>query len=418
VTGRRASALILFAAGCFHGTPARAQGLNPGGDQLSTARTLDDLVRQLVDNCRALARQNRRSQAETSCRNALTVVDRLSLLSGVPDIQQYTRNLRESINQILKDIDRAESAPPQQWLPTSSSGSVFGGGAAGGAYILLSEPLIRVAPLTPEILPPGTIALTVEWSGISNHRTSPSPDLDSLFGSSSGMTNLVPTIGVGIGLARRFELDFSWDGYAIVPYPVGGLGDTTTIRHSVGVEDGAAGLKVALRPQRGILPQVSIAGGMNLPLGNGGVVAAQVAPYFAVVAGHSLTPRLSLGYNVGYSRGITWQEPQRVAPLAVSYFTYGLAGNFLLRSFEARTLSLFTEYRESRPRALRVPGYDGDPDVIVPLPVRRGVDAGLSLYQSRSRPAIGVSALVGKGLAGGVPRWWTAIAVSISRKVW
>jgi hypothetical protein len=231
------------------------------------------------------------------------------------------------------------------------------------------------------------------------------------------MTSVVPTIGVGIGLSRRIELDFGWDGYAIVPNSFGSAEGSAITGHTLGVQDGILGLKVALREQRGVLPQVSLAGGMNLPIGDGAIVTARVAPYFAVIAGHSLTRRLSLGYNVGYSRGVTRQLPQLINPSGVSYLTYGVAGGLLLRTFETRSLSLFTDYRESRPRELSVPQYDG-PNVIIPLPVRRGLETGLSLYQFRTRPAIGVSVLAGKGLDGGVPRWWIAVAVSISGKVW
>ena len=90
-----------------------------------------------------------------------------------------------------------------------------------------------------------------------------------------------------IGLGGRTELRIGHAGI------VGGKG-------SHGAGDSELGAKVNLIAHAdGWRPELAILGGLSLPTGDDGLSSDGVDPSFLVSFAHELSPRMSLGYNVG-----------------------------------------------------------------------------------------------------------------------
>ena len=97
----------------------------------------------------------------------------------------------------------------------------------------------------------------------------------------------VPGTLFRVGLGARTEFRIGHAGM------VGGEG-----RHGAG--DSELGAKVNLVERAdGWRPELAILGGLSLPTGNDAFSSGSVDPSFLVSFAHELSPRLSLGYNVG-----------------------------------------------------------------------------------------------------------------------
>ena len=108
---------------------------------------------------------------------------------------------------------------------------------------------------------------------------------------------------VRIGLGARTELRL---GHA------GVIGSAR--RHGAG--DGEAGAKVNLiAASDGWTPQLAIIGGLSLPTGDEPFSSGGVDPSLLVAFAHELSPRLSLGYNLGAAWESSPDQPDREASL-------------------------------------------------------------------------------------------------------
>lgn len=102
---------------------------------------------------------------------------------------------------------------------------------------------------------------------------------------------------VRVGLGRRAELRLAWDGWIDEDRDPDDeqLGERTRD----GAGDGEVGVKVGLRSEAGAWPETALLVGVSLPVGDGAFSSDRLDPAIRLAFGHTLTERLSLGYNVG-----------------------------------------------------------------------------------------------------------------------
>lgn len=109
-------------------------------------------------------------------------------------------------------------------------------------------------------------------------------------------TFAVPQTLVRIGLAERFELRLGWGGREDSELRLG-----STKLDSDGAADGELGAKILLREERGGAPQTAILVSTSVPIGSSALSSDRWDPAFRLSFAHTLSDRLSLGYNAGLS---------------------------------------------------------------------------------------------------------------------
>jgi hypothetical protein len=100
------------------------------------------------------------------------------------------------------------------------------------------------------------------------------------------------------GLANDWELRFGWAGWAREELEVGGRSTVVD-----GATDGELGAKVRLAEERGSRPEIALLFSTSVPLGDSDLGSDAFDPSFRFCLSHTLSDRLSLGYNLG----LEWQ---------------------------------------------------------------------------------------------------------------
>jgi len=104
-------------------------------------------------------------------------------------------------------------------------------------------------------------------------------------------TDAIPEVLLRIGLVERLELRLGFSGYVWEDVDAGedndGLGDTEV------------GTKLFLWKEGGYLPEAALLTHLSLPTGESGFSSERADPSFAFLFSHTLTDRLSFGYNLG-----------------------------------------------------------------------------------------------------------------------
>lgn len=100
---------------------------------------------------------------------------------------------------------------------------------------------------------------------------------------------------VRIGLGARTELRLGWAGYLRQEVDLPGS-ETLT---DEGPGDAELGAKVRLRDEQGALPEAALLLGISLPVGDDAFTSDRLDPTILLSLAHTLTDRLSLGYNAG-----------------------------------------------------------------------------------------------------------------------
>ena len=176
----------------------------------------------------------------------------------------------------------------------------------------------------------------------------------------------VPGTLFRIGLGARTELRV---GHA------GVIG--TEGRHGAG--DSEVGAKVNLiETADGWTPELAILGGVSLPTGDEAFSSDGVDPSFLVAFAHELSPRLSVGYNVGAAWESSPDQPDRGASLLYS-LALGMGVTDRLGAF----LEVFGDRRTTGDTATGV-----------------SIDGGLTFLLT---DVMQVDLYVGKGLRGPTP---------------
>lgn len=118
-----------------------------------------------------------------------------------------------------------------------------------------------------------------------------------------------------IGLRRALELRLGFSGYQVVD-PDGANSDR-------GLGDLNVGFKWKLREEVGWRPQTALLFGLNLPTGAEGFSSERYDPAFRFSFAHTLSDRLSMGYNLG----VAWETEEEDGHLdtnAVLQYTWTL----------------------------------------------------------------------------------------------
>lgn len=123
----------------------------------------------------------------------------------------------------------------------------------------------------------------------------------------------VPGTLVRIGLHERLELRLAWDGHVDEELETGGR------RFGVsGAGDAAAGVKVAIAAEQGRRPESALLVHVGLPVGVSELTSDRFDPSWRLSFAHTLTERLSFGYNLG----MAWAS-EETAPGTVETFSFG-----------------------------------------------------------------------------------------------
>ncbi len=183
-----------------------------------------------------------------------------------------------------------------------------------------------------------------------------------------------------IGLGARTELRV---GHAGV---IGSDG-----RHGAG--DSEIGAKVNLiETAEGWKPELAILGGLSLPTGDEAFSSDGVDPSFLVAFAHELSPRLSLGYNVGAAWESSPDQPDREASLLYS-LALGMGVTDRLGAF----LELFGDRRTSGDTATGI-SIDGGMTFLLTDVMQ------IDLFVGRGLHGPTADTFVGAGLSFRLPR--------------
>ena len=190
----------------------------------------------------------------------------------------------------------------------------------------------------------------------------------------------VPGTLVRIGLGARTELRI---GHAGV---IGSEG-----RHGTG--DSAVGAKVNLiETADGWTPELAILGGLSLPTGDEAFSSDGVDPSFLVAFAHELSPRLSVGYNVGAAWESSPDQPDWEVSV-LSSLALGMGVTDRLGAF----LEVFGDRRTTGDTATGV-SIDGGLTFLLTDAIQIGLFVGRGLHGPTA------DTFVGTGLSFRLPR--------------
>ncbi len=104
----------------------------------------------------------------------------------------------------------------------------------------------------------------------------------------------LPGTLVRVGLAKNWELRLGWTGWVREEVGSGAFSEV-----SEGTGDGELGAKVFLAEEKGGAPEIALLFGTSVPIGEDGMSSERFDPSFRFSFAHTLSDRLSLGYNLG-----------------------------------------------------------------------------------------------------------------------
>ncbi|HLE82947.1 MAG TPA: transporter [Thermoanaerobaculia bacterium] len=101
---------------------------------------------------------------------------------------------------------------------------------------------------------------------------------------------------VRIGLGSRTELRLGWDGWVREERELAGARGGS---RADGPADAEVGAKMKLRDEAGRLAEAALLVGVSLPIGDDELTSDRLDPSLLLALAHTLSERLSLGYNAG-----------------------------------------------------------------------------------------------------------------------
>lgn len=127
-------------------------------------------------------------------------------------------------------------------------------------------------------------------------------------------TTEAPGTLLRIGLVPKVELRLGWAGDVEEEAEISGrdIGEVS------GLGDAEVGAKVHLARERGRRPRTALLVGVSVPVGDDEVSSERFDPSFRFAFAHTLTERISLGYNVG----MAWSS-ELTAPEERETFSFG-----------------------------------------------------------------------------------------------
>ena len=184
-------------------------------------------------------------------------------------------------------------------------------GSAAGSYAQDQAPeLITDRPdqtESAEVIPPGYVQIEI---GLTYGETQDDEKL---------RTFATPETLIRIGLLRALELRLGFSGYQWEDFDGGGNPDR-------GMGDLDVGLKWKLWEEMGWRPQTALLLGISLPTGAKGFSSERVDPSFRFLFAHTLSDRLSMGYNLGVAWETSDEDGERETSALLQYtWTLGMS---------------------------------------------------------------------------------------------
>ncbi|GJQ60792.1 MAG: transporter [Candidatus Scalindua sp. AMX11] len=192
----------------------------------------------------------------------------------------------------------------------------------------------------------------------------------------------VPQTLIRTGLSDRIELRLTFDGYI-----------SEDVEGEDGVGDSAIGLKINLLKESGIWPETGFLANLTLPTGEDAFSSEREDPSFQFLFSHTLTDRITLGYNLG----MTWEtveERSGGGHDTLSSFQYAVVVGFGITKRLAAYVESFGSVQMSA---------EGNP--------AHSFDTGFT-YKVRNNLQLDTSA--GIGLSDGADDWFGSAGISFA----
>lgn len=199
----------------------------------------------------------------------------------------------------------------------------------------------------------------------------------------------VPGTLARVGLSQRFELRVGWVGFVAIDRDIESAVPITPRVNGIG--DADLGCKVRLADEKGARPEIAVLAGTSLPIGDDELTTDRADPSFRLSLAHTLSERLSLGYNLG----VAWESSQILASehTTLSRPFYTVALGITLNDWIGSFVELY-----------------GDASGSAGGPPNHLVDAGLTfLFQ----PNLQFDVAAGKGLNDAADEWFVGIGLSV-----
>lgn len=182
-----------------------------------------------------------------------------------------------------------------------------------------------------------------------------------------------------IGISKRVELRLGTQGF-VSEFE----GNNTT-----GLGDSEIGTKIYLRQESGWKPETALLASLSLPTGSNAFSTERVDPSFRFAFSHTLTEKVSLGYNLGAA----WQTvPSSSGRATLSTLQYTATAGFGLSDRFGAFAELF-----------------GDTPLSAQGGTELSFDGGLTFL---IRPNLQLDAALGFGLTNDAPDWFLTTGVS------
>ncbi len=193
----------------------------------------------------------------------------------------------------------------------------------------------------------------------------------------------VPGTLARIGLSERWELRLGWTGYTSVD--VGAFDES-------GIGDAEIGFKYRIRDEgdKGA-PEVAVLFGSSVPVGDDAFTSDRADPSFRLIFAHTLSERLSVGYNLGMALASGRDETGEVTTL--STYVYTLALGISLADNVGAFVELFGEAPGSAPGG-PANSFDGGFTFLLRDNVQFDVAAGAGLSEAADDYFFGVGLTV------------------------
>ena len=190
---------------------------------------------------------------------------------------------------------------------------------------------------------------------------------------------------VRIGLADRLELRLGWAGF--IDQETSFQGSRTT---ASGVGDAEIGAKLQLRGESGRVPEMAILFATSVPSGDDGFTSDRFDPSFRLAFAHTLSERVSLGYNFGAA----WESTAESGDTdTLSNGVYTVAAGFALSEHWGAFVELFGDVALS---ASGAPAHS--------------LDGGTTW---RIKPNLQIDLAGGLGLSDAADDWFLGVGVSL-----
>lgn len=190
---------------------------------------------------------------------------------------------------------------------------------------------------------------------------------------------------VRIGLAERLELRLGWVGY--IDHQVSFQGSSV---NASGVGDADIGAKLQLREESGRVPEMAILVGTTVPSGDDEFTSDRFDPSFRLAFAHTLSERVSLGYNIGAAWSST-TEGGDTTTLSNGFYT--IAAGYSLSEQWGAFVELF-----------------GDVALSASGPPAHSFDGGTTWL---IRPNLQLDFFGGFGLSDAADDWFVGVGVSL-----